>query len=96
MIWTVKGYDYYFQLNDEEDVVWNLHWIFTNGDYRSYGTEEIATDDLSEFIELEQVTQADLVRWLFTSLGEEKDRIEANGAAHEAPNGSLVITEVNQ
>ena len=76
MEWDVKTVDVYPTKADHSDVIYMVHWRVTKTegeDYAasSYGTQDLNTDDLEDFIDFESVTTADVEAWVIAAMGEE-------------------------
>ncbi len=89
--WDVKTVDTYPTKDSKSDVVYNVHWRLTatedanndteGEDYAasSYGTQDLNTDDLEDFIDFESVTTAEVEAWVIAAMGEEAvTELEAN------------------
>ncbi len=79
--WNCKTVDYYnHEHNGHEQVIYNVHWRVTkeDGDYSasSYGTQSLNTEDIKDFVPLEDVTNEIVVAWVKDALGEEVSLIE--------------------
>tara|TARA_A100001391_G_C4865132_1_gene223680 strand:- start:193 stop:507 length:315 start_codon:yes stop_codon:yes gene_type:complete len=79
--WNCKTVDYYnHEHNRHEQVIYNVHWRVTkeDGNYSasSYGTQSLNTEDIKDFVPLEDVTNEIVVAWVKDALGEEVSLIE--------------------
>ena len=79
--WNCKTVDYYnHEHNGHEQVIYNVHWRVTkeDGDYSasSYGTQSLNTENIKNFVPLEDVTNEIVVAWVKDALGEEVSLIE--------------------
>lgn len=84
MEWDVKTVDVYPTKADHNNVIYMVHWRVTKTegeDYAasSYGTQDLNTDDLEDFIDFESVTTAEVEAWVIAAMGEEAvTELEAN------------------
>lgn len=84
MEWDCKTIEVYTQEhNGYTGVVWNVHWRVTkeDGDYlaTSYGSQSLNTDELNNFVPIEDVTSSIVQSWVVAAMGEEAvAEIEAN------------------
>ena len=88
--WNCKTVDAYVEQNNEADVVYNVHWIVTGtseevdpkgGFYlsASIGTQTLSTEDITNFIPFDQVTNEEVVAWTKSAMGvEQVEQIELN------------------
>ena len=88
--WNCKTVDAYPLIGEDPDVVYNVHWIVTGvsdqldpqgNPYqaRSIGTQALSTDDITDFIPFEDLTNEIVVEWTKGAMGEEEvASIEAN------------------
>jgi len=88
--WNCKTVDAYPLIGEDPDVVYNVHWIVTGvsdqldqqgNPYqaRSIGTQVLSTDDITDFIPFEDLTNEIVVEWTKGAMGEEEvASIEAN------------------
>lgn len=88
--WNCKTVDAYIEQDGDADVVYNVHWIVTGvsetldpegNPYSAtnIGTQVLNTDDITDFIPFDDVTNAEVVAWTQTAMGEEQvTSIEAN------------------
>tara|TARA_R100001443_G_scaffold80046_1_gene87164 strand:- start:415 stop:759 length:345 start_codon:yes stop_codon:yes gene_type:complete len=79
--WDCKTVDAWVELDDNSDVVYNIHYICTitsdkkDKDDNYYtqstiGTTGISTDDIKDFIAFKDLTNAKVTEWCQDSLGE--------------------------
>jgi len=99
--WDVNTVDVYPTDGDYTDVIYNVHWrlnaIDTQVDAEgnpytasAYGTQVLDTSDLSDFIDFDSVTSAEVQGWTESAMGEEKvqsykDSLDANIAGQINP-----------
>ena len=99
--WNVNTVDVYPTDGDYTDVIYNVHWILNATDtevdakgvpYTAYvyGTQNLDTSDLSDFIDFDSVTSAEVQGWVESAMGEEKvqslkDGLDANIAGQINP-----------
>ena len=88
--WNCKTVDAYIEQDGDADVVYNVHWIVTGvsetldpegNPYSAtnIGTQVLNTDDITDFIPFDDVTNAEVVAWTQAAMGEEQvTSIEAN------------------
>jgi len=88
--WDCKTVDAYPLVGEDPDVVYNVHWIVTGvsdqldpqgNPYqaRSISTQVLSTDDITDFIPFEDLTNEIVVEWTKGAMGEEEvASIEAN------------------
>jgi hypothetical protein len=74
--WKINQLDYTVSLDGKTNVVNNIHWDCTDKDAddnhgRTYGSQGIQTDDLSDFINYSDITEANAIAWLKDALGED-------------------------
>ena len=97
--WSIVQLDYTISLDGKTNVVNNIHWDCTDTDAdgnhgRTYGSEAIPTDDLSDFIAYGDITEANAIAWLKSALGDDgvsdqEDSVAAQIAILKTPvNGS--------
>ncbi len=72
--WSIVQLDYSISSGGETNVVNNIHWNCTDADAdgnhgRTYGSQGIPTDDLSDFIAYSDITEANAIAWLKDALG---------------------------
>lgn len=81
--WDCKTIDAYPQFKENSNVVYNVHWIITGvsdqldtygNPYqsRSIGTQTLKTDDITEFIPFEDLTNEIVVEWTKGAMGDEE------------------------
>tara|TARA_R110002124_G_scaffold162590_3_gene329690 strand:- start:332 stop:757 length:426 start_codon:yes stop_codon:yes gene_type:complete len=81
--WNCKTVDAYPLIGEDPDVVYNVHWIVTGvsdqldpqgNPYqaRSIGTQALSTDDITDFIPFEDLTNEIVVEWTKGAMGEEE------------------------
>ena len=81
--WDCKTVDAYPLVGEDPDVVYNVHWIVTGvsdqldpqgNPYqaRSIGTQALSTDDITDFIPFEDLTNEIVVEWTKGAMGEEE------------------------
>jgi len=79
--WDCKTVDAYPLVGEDSDVVYNVHWIVTGvsdqldpqgNPYqaRSIGTQGLSTDDITDFIPFEDLTNEVVVEWTKGAMGE--------------------------
>lgn len=79
--WDCKTVDAYPLVGEDSDVVYNVHWIVTGvsdqldpqgNPYqaRSIGTQALSTDDITDFIPFEDLTNKVVVEWTKGAMGE--------------------------
>ena len=81
--WKIVQLDYTVSLDSKTNVVTNVHWDCTDKDAdgnagRTYGAQGIPTDDLSDFIAYDDITEATAIAWLKEALG--ADAVSENEA----------------
>jgi hypothetical protein len=97
--WSIVQLDYAVSLDSKTNVVTNVHWDCTDADAdgnagRTYGSQAIPTDDLSDFTAYGDITEANGIAWLKDALGEDgvsaqEDAVAAQIAVLKTPiNGS--------
>jgi len=72
--WKIIQLDYAVSLDSKTNVVTNIHWDCTDADAdgnagRTYGSQGIPTDDLSDFTAYDDITEAKAVAWVKAALG---------------------------
>jgi len=72
--WKIIQLDYAVSLDSKTNVVTNIHWDCTDADAdgnagRTYGSQGIPTDDLSDFTAYDDITEAKAVTWVKAALG---------------------------
>ena len=81
--WNCKTVDAYPIVGDEADVVYNVHWRVTGtsdqvgpqgNPYSStnIGTQTLNTEDITDFIPFDQLTNEQVVEWTKSTMGEEQ------------------------
>ena len=81
--WNCKTVDAYPIVGDEADVVYNVHWRVTGtsdqvdpqgNPYSStnIGTQTLNTEDITDFIPFDQLTNEQVVEWTKSAMGEEQ------------------------
>ena len=81
--WNCKTVDAYIEQDGDADVVYNVHWIVTGvsealdpegNPYSAtnIGTQVLNTADITDFIPFDEVTNAEVVAWTQTAMGEEQ------------------------
>ena len=83
--WKVISCNRTVSLGGEADVITNVHWEVSDEDGahagRQYGSSDIDTSDLSDFIEYADVTEANAIEWAKDARGsDEVTRLEADVA----------------
>ena len=97
--WKINQLDYTVSLDGKTNVVNNIHWDCTDKDAddnhgRTYGSQGIATDDLSDFTAYDDIIEATAIAWLKEALGadgvsDQEDAVAAQIAVLKTPvNGS--------
>ena len=74
--WKIIQLDYTVSLDSKTNVVTNIHWDCNDKDAdgnqgRTYGSQGIPTDDLSDFINYSDITEANAIAWVKAALGED-------------------------
>ena len=72
--WSINQLDYTVSLDSKTNVVTNIHWDCTDADAdgnagRTYGSQGIATDDLSDFTAYDDISESTAIAWLKDALG---------------------------
>ena len=99
--WDVNTVDVYPTEEGQTDVIYNVHWrlnaVDTQVDAEGnpytagvYGTQSLDTSDLSDFIDFDSVTSAEVQGWVESAMGEEevqslKDSLDSNIAGQINP-----------
>tara|TARA_R100001530_G_C4232055_1_gene132911 strand:+ start:292 stop:633 length:342 start_codon:yes stop_codon:yes gene_type:complete len=99
--WNCKTCDIHPEYEDEDDVVYAVHWRLkatsseTNGEgvpytTEMYGTIGLTIGDLSGFISFANLTNEDTTGWVEDTMGEDqvqelKDNLDSNIAGQIAP-----------
>ena len=97
--WSINQLEYTVSLDGKTNVVTNIHWNCTDEDAdgnhgRTYGSQGIPTDDLSDFTAYDDITEENAVAWLKAALGDDgvsaqEDAVAAQIAVLKTPvNGS--------
>jgi hypothetical protein len=88
--WNCKTVDAYPLVGDNADVVYNVHWRVTGvsdqvdpeeNAYQasSIGTQVLNTEDITDFIPFDQLTNDQVVQWVKDAMGEERvSSLESN------------------
>lgn len=88
--WNCKTVDAYPLVGENTDVVYNVHWRVTavsdqvDSEENPYqtsaiGTQVLNTDDITDFIPFDQLTNDQVVQWVKDAMGEERvASIESN------------------
>jgi|TARA_R110000850_G_scaffold34135_1_gene92528 hypothetical protein len=74
--WSINQLDYTVSLDSKTNVVTNIHWDCNDADAdgnqgRTYGSQAIPTDDLSDFINYDDITEANAIAWVKAALGDD-------------------------
>ena len=74
--WSIVQLDYTVSLDSKTNVVTNIHWDCTDADAdgnagRTYGSQGIPTDDLSDFTAYDDITEANAIAWVKAALGDD-------------------------
>tara|TARA_R100001086_G_scaffold82073_1_gene40223 strand:- start:1137 stop:1451 length:315 start_codon:yes stop_codon:yes gene_type:complete len=100
--WNCKTVDYYnHEHNGHEQVIYNVHWRVTkeDGDYSasSYGTQSLNTENIKNFVPLEDVTNEIVVAWVKDALGEKvsliKDSLDQQIEALKNPSTQTITLD---
>ena len=93
--WSIVQLDYTVSLDSKTNVVTNIHWDCTDTDVdgnagRTYGSTGIPTDDLSDFIAYDDITEANAIAWVKVALGDDgvsdqEDSVAAQIAVLKTP-----------
>jgi hypothetical protein len=93
--WKIVQLDYTVSLDSKTNVVNNIHWDCTDADAdgnqgRTYGSQGIPTDDLSDFINYSDITEANAIAWVKAALGadgvsDQEDAVAAQIALLKTP-----------
>jgi len=83
--WNVVSMDCYPELDGQADVVFSVHWtlVGTDGTYNGsvYGSVGVTLDEGATFTPYADLTQAQVIGWVQSALGEEQvTAYEANVA----------------
>lgn len=88
--WNCKTVDVYLNDQGHQDVVYNVHWIVTgtsdqlDPEGNPYtddiiGTQTLSTEDITDFIPFEDLTNEQIVAWTQATMGAEQvSQIETN------------------
>lgn len=101
--WNCKTVDAYPLVGEDSDVVYNVHWIVTGvsdqldaqgNPYqaRSIGTQALSTDDITDFIPFEELTNEIVVEWTKGAMGDEEVSFVEDGIQNRI---DLQITPVS-
>ena len=76
MNWNCKTIDVYTQEhNGHEGVIYNVHWRVSKGEgdlsASLYGTQSLNTDEITNFVPLNSVTEAMVQGWVEAAMGED-------------------------
>lgn len=81
--YKIVNIEYMNNVNDLEKVAANIHWYATatndEGKFaRSYGNQHLDISGVSEnnFIAFDDLTEEQVLKWLFTSWGDNKNEME--------------------
>lgn len=99
--WDVNTVDVYPSEGDYTSVIYNVHWRLNATDTQVdaegnpytasvYAAQVLDTSDLSDFIDFDSVTSAEVQGWVESAMGEEKvqsykDSLDANIASQITP-----------
>ena len=93
--WSIVQLDYAVSLDSKTNVVTNIHWDCTDKDSddiqgQTCGFTGIPTDDLSDFIAYDDITEANAIAWVKAALGAEgvsdkEDAVAAQIAVLKTP-----------
>ena len=83
--WAVQQLNAYPELDGQADVVFSVHWQLngTDGTYNGsvYGSVGVTLDEGASFVPYADLTQAQVIGWVQSALGEEQvTAYEANVA----------------
>jgi hypothetical protein len=83
--WNIQQLDAYPELDGQADVVFSVHWQLngTDGTYNGsvYGSVGVTLDEGASFVPYADLTQAQVIGWVQSALGEEQvTAYEANVA----------------
>ena len=88
--WNCKTVDVYLNDQGHQDVVYNVHWIVTgtsdqlDPEGNPYtddiiGTQTLSTEDITDFIPFEDLTNEQIVAWTQATMGADQvSQIETN------------------
>ena len=102
--WNNKTVDTYPTLDDNADVIFNVHWRRTGTDDSDntgsvYGTQSLETSDLSDFTAFADITEKQVNGWVEAAMGSEevqakKDAIDVQIA--EIANPTVVTKTIGE
>ena len=86
--WSINQLDYTVSLDSKTNVVTNIHWNCTDTDAdgnagRTYGSQGIPTDNLSDFIAYDDITEANAIAWVKAALGEDGVSVQEDSVADQ-------------
>ena len=91
--WNIQQLDCYPELDGDTDVVFTVHWQLngTDGTYNGsvYGTVGVTLDPDAPFTPYADLTEAQVIGWVQTALGEEQV------AAYEANVAQQIADQAN-
>lgn len=91
--WAVVQMDAYPEYDNEQDVVFNVHWTLTgtDGTYNGsvYGSQAVTLDSGATFTPYADLTEAQVIGWVQDALGEEQV------AAYEANVAQQIENQIN-
>ena len=95
--WNNKTVDTYPTLEDNADVIFNVHWRLTGQDDNentasTYGTIALDTSDLSNFTAFADITETQVNGWVEAAMG--ADEVQAKKEAIDAQIAEQVNTTV--
>jgi len=101
--WNCKTVDCRPEQNNESDVVYNVHWIVTGvsdqldpqGDpyiATNIGTQVLSTSEITDFIPFDQLTNAEVVAWTKSAMGDEQVASIEDSVQNEINNLILPIS----
>jgi len=74
--WSVNQMDRHVRHEDNDDVVYNLHWdcVAEQDDmtHRIYGSQSLDLEDLNDFTSYSDLTEEQVMGWLMTALDVEE------------------------
>lgn len=78
--WSVTAMDCYPEVDNEQDVVFNVHWTCAgaDGEYNAsvYSTQSVTVDPAEPFTPYSNLTQEQVLGWIWAS-GVDKNTTEA-------------------
>jgi len=78
--WKILSMDCYPAVGDVSNVVYNVSWKTTivDGDHTAVttGATDVGDELTDSFIEYNELTEKDVLDWLFDALGSDKEQIE--------------------